>query len=51
VGIDQWKINFRRKPKVKLYLLTTESGVEACDVRILFWGRRRRKENYLRRKY
>ena len=49
MGIEQWKINFRRKPKVKLYLLTTESGAEASDVRILFWGRRR-KENYLRSK-
>jgi hypothetical protein len=29
---------------VKLYLLTPESGAEACDVGIRFWGRRRRKK-------
>jgi len=40
----------RKKPTVKLYLLTPESGAEASEVRILFCGRKRRKKELFKKK-
>jgi hypothetical protein len=49
--LSNGKLSLRRKPTVKMYLLTLESDAEASEDTILFWGRRNReKELFMKKK-